>query len=139
MALFIIVYFVLIDFLATTVIYNLFFHPLANVPGPFLARISVPPSFYHACKGDRHIWICRMFQQYGDTFRAAPSLALTEQSFKAAAPMMASHIDQWIELLARDTDDGWSIPRNMATWVDHLVFDVLGDLCFEEAFNTKEP
>ncbi|KAF2795475.1 benzoate 4-monooxygenase cytochrome P450 [Melanomma pulvis-pyrius CBS 109.77] len=182
--------------LVKVVIYNLFFHPLANTPGPLLARISVLPSFYHACKGDRHIWIWRNFQVYGDTFRAAPNLVLfntprahadiyaaranttrsgfyrawkrgkddvntinsidpliharkrktlnlafTEQSLKAAGPLMAVHVDRWIELLTSDANESeiWSTPRDMATWIDALVFDILGDLCFGESFDTKEP
>jgi hypothetical protein len=47
-------------------VYNLWFHPLATQPGPFFARISGIPSFYHACKGDRHIWSWRQFQIYGE-------------------------------------------------------------------------
>jgi len=48
------------------IIYNLFFHPLAGHPGPFLARISPWPNFYHAVKGDRHIWLWQNFQIYGE-------------------------------------------------------------------------
>ena len=56
MALLALVPYMLLTYLVIkAVIYNPFFHPLANIPGPFLARISVLPSFYHACKGDRHI------------------------------------------------------------------------------------
>jgi cytochrome P450 len=179
---------------ATSLVYNLVFHPLAHVPGPLLAHISVVPSFYHAYKGDRHIGIWQNFQIYGDTFRAAPNLVLfnnprayadiyaaranitrssfyrtwkrgkhavntinstdpaihakkrkalnlafTEQSLKAAGPLMVVHIDRWIELLANESKAEWSFPRNMAVWVDYLVFDILGGLCFGESFNTKEP
>jgi len=46
-------------------VYNLFFSPLANVPGPFLAKISGLPSYYHAIKGDRHIWVWQCLQIYG--------------------------------------------------------------------------
>jgi cytochrome P450 len=63
-------------YLISTTVYNLFFHPLAHIRGPLLARISILPSFFHACKGDRHIWIWQNFELYGDTFRAAPNLVL---------------------------------------------------------------
>jgi cytochrome P450 len=180
-------------YVAVATVYNLFLHPLAHTPGPFLARISVLPSFYHAVKGDRHIWIWQNFQIYGDTFRAAPNLVLfntpraftdiyaaranitrsgfyrawkrnkddvstinstepavhakkrkalnlafTEQSLKAAGPLMAVHVDRWIELIVSDSNEEWSPPRDIAAWVDALVFDILGDLCFGESFNTKE-
>jgi len=183
-----------VAYIATSAVYNLFFHPLAKTAGPIICRISVLPSFYHAIKGDRHVWIWQNFQRYGNTFRAAPNLVLfntqrafvdiysarantarsgfyrawkrnvhdlntisctepalhakkrkalnlafTEQSLKIAGPLMAAHIDRWDELLAGDAAETWSPPRNMATWVDFLVFDILGDLFFGENFNAKEP
>lgn len=187
--------FVAIAFLVGIIAYNLWFHPLAKIPGPVLARISSLPSFYHACKGDRHIWIWQNFQLYGDTFRAAPNLVLfnnsrayvdiygprantcrsnfysawrrhnkdihvmnqtpldlharerkllnlafTEQSLKASGPIIVRHVDRWIELLCEGSGpEGWSPTRNMAEWVDFLTFDIIGDLCFGETFNTKEP
>jgi hypothetical protein len=46
-------------------IYDVFFHPLASCPGPFFAKFSKLPNFYHAIKGDRHIWIWQNHQIYG--------------------------------------------------------------------------
>ncbi|KAI0849863.1 benzoate 4-monooxygenase cytochrome P450 [Daldinia vernicosa] len=57
-------------------IYNLFFHPLANVPGPFWARASGIPSWYHAMRGDRHLWLWRQFQVYGYRIRPEPNAVL---------------------------------------------------------------
>lgn len=62
--------------LLVTSIYNLFFHPLANIPGPFLARASGIPSWYHAYRGDRHIWLWQQFQIYGDKIRPEPNTVL---------------------------------------------------------------
>lgn len=45
--------------------YNLFFSPLASVPGPFFAKVSGLPSYYHALRGDRHVWIWQCHQIYG--------------------------------------------------------------------------
>jgi cytochrome P450 len=61
--------------LATTV-YNLFFHPLAHLPGPFLCRVSSFSSFYHAIRCDRHVWFWQLFQLYGGKVRAAPNLVV---------------------------------------------------------------
>lgn len=185
---------IFVAYIATTTVYNLLFHPLAKTPGPFLCRISVLPSFLHACKGDRHVWIWQNFQIYGDTFRAAPNLVLfntpgafndiyasrgnttrssfyrawkrnerdvtifnstepaahakrrrilnlafTEQSLKASGPLMTAHIDRWIEILIEEATETWSSPRNVAMHTDELVFDILGDLCFGEKLNTKDP
>lgn len=56
--------------------YNLFFHPLSHIPGPFWARASGVPSWYHASTGKRHIWLWQQFQIYGPTIRPAPDTVL---------------------------------------------------------------
>ncbi|KAI1805889.1 cytochrome P450 [Daldinia bambusicola] len=58
------------------IIYNLFFHPLANIPGPLLARVSRIPSWSHAHRGDRYIWLWKQFQKYGDKIRPEPNTVL---------------------------------------------------------------
>ncbi|KAI0101911.1 benzoate 4-monooxygenase cytochrome P450 [Nemania sp. FL0031] len=54
-------------------LHNLFFHSLANVPGPFWARMSGIPSWYYACRGDRHLWLRKQFQIYGYRVRVEPN------------------------------------------------------------------
>ncbi|KAI0419749.1 benzoate 4-monooxygenase cytochrome P450 [Xylaria grammica] len=66
--------------LATHAFYNLYLHPLARVPGPFLARISGLPSWYHAYRGDRHIWLLRQFEAYGNRIRPEPDTVLFRDS-----------------------------------------------------------
>ncbi|KAK7186528.1 hypothetical protein DPSP01_002041 [Paraphaeosphaeria sporulosa] len=65
-------------------IYDVFFHPLAKCPGPFFAKFSKLPNFYHALKGDRHIWIWQNHQIYGDKVRVHPNevLFLAPQAHK---------------------------------------------------------
>ncbi|KXX76590.1 Versicolorin B desaturase [Madurella mycetomatis] len=57
-------------------IYNLYFHPLAHIPGPFWARASGIPSWWHALRGKRHIWLWQQFQIYGNKIRPAPDTVL---------------------------------------------------------------
>ncbi|KAI2628559.1 benzoate 4-monooxygenase cytochrome P450 [Hypoxylon sp. NC1633] len=57
-------------------IYNLYFHPLAHVPGPFLSRASGIPSWYHAMRGDRHLWLWQQFRVYGYRIRPEPNMTL---------------------------------------------------------------
>lgn len=56
--------------------YNVYFHPLRDVPGPFWARASGFPSWYYATKGKRHIWLWQQFQIYGDKIRPEPNTVL---------------------------------------------------------------
>lgn len=48
-----------------TAIYRLYFHPLAKFPGPFWARLSTIPSWWHTRYGDRHIWLYSLQEKYG--------------------------------------------------------------------------
>ncbi|KAK8023702.1 benzoate 4-monooxygenase cytochrome P450 [Apiospora rasikravindrae] len=57
-------------------IYNIWLHPLADVPGPFWARASGIPSWLHASSGKRHIWLWQQFQIYGPKIRVTPNTVL---------------------------------------------------------------
>lgn len=80
-------------YLASLAFYRLYLHPLAQHPGPFLARITdwfvclSPPSLhlltksphyrdnvYHAYKGDRHLSLYRAHLKYGPVVRFAPNI-----------------------------------------------------------------
>lgn len=47
------------------VVYRLHFHPLSRYPGPFWARITSFPSYWHTLRQDRHIWLWRLQEEYG--------------------------------------------------------------------------
>lgn len=49
----------------TKSVYTLYFHPLAKYPGPFWARLSSFPSYWHTLKRDRHVWLLQLQEQYG--------------------------------------------------------------------------
>lgn len=55
-----------------TVVYSLYFHPLAKYPGPFWARLSTIPSWWHTLKQDRHVWLFQLQERYGITVRYRP-------------------------------------------------------------------
>lgn len=52
-------------YVITTVIYRLYFHPLAAFPGPFWAKISGFPAYLHTVRKDRHVWFWQLEQRYG--------------------------------------------------------------------------
>lgn len=45
---------------------NIFFHPYAKYPGPFLARITPLYSLWHAYIGDLHLDALRCHEEYGE-------------------------------------------------------------------------
>ncbi|GFF34720.1 trichodiene oxygenase [Aspergillus udagawae] len=55
------------------IIYRLFFHPLAKVPGPLLARAFFFYSFWYNAHGGRlYLQIEKLHQRYGPTVRISP-------------------------------------------------------------------
>lgn len=70
-----------------TAIYNLYFHPLAKFPGPFLAKLSTIPSWYHTKNQDRHLWLLSLQEKYGalTLFQSTHTLSLSS--------VLSSHID----------------------------------------------
>ncbi|KAM0426682.1 hypothetical protein ACHAPT_007998 [Fusarium lateritium] len=183
-----------LSYIVSTVVYRLYFHPLAKYPGPFWARISAFPAYYHTQKKDRHIWFWQLQQQYGPSFRITPNSVLvntptglktifnnkanvrkaeyykayprnvhamttwntidktvharkrrvmnnafSDKALRSCEPFIHENLDRWCELITDEIGDGeWSESLNMARWADHLIFDILGDLCFGKSFGMKE-
>ncbi|KAI1342844.1 cytochrome P450 [Xylariaceae sp. FL0016] len=65
-----------ICYIVSVIVYRLFFHPLAKIPGPFWARLSGYPAFWYALKKERHVWLWDLQEKYGPTFRIAPNSVL---------------------------------------------------------------
>lgn len=56
---------VFVSYVSGVVIYRLYFHPLAKIPGPFWAKISGFPAYYHTQKRNRHVWLWTLQEKYG--------------------------------------------------------------------------
>lgn len=54
-----------IVYILITVVYRLYFHPLAKFPGPFWAKLSTFPAWWHSKNQDRHLWHLSLQEQYG--------------------------------------------------------------------------
>lgn len=54
-------------------IYQLYFHPLSQYPGPLLGRLTQLYDVYHAYIGDKHILLYRLHQEYGTVVRFSPN------------------------------------------------------------------
>lgn len=70
----------LVGFQVATYIYNLFFHPLKNFPGPILCKLSTLPLVRQSIKGDGIFWITKLHEKYGEVVRFSPN----ELSFNGA-------------------------------------------------------
>lgn len=46
-------------------VYRLYLHPLAKYPGPFWARVSGIPAWWHTYHRERHLWIQDLHKKYG--------------------------------------------------------------------------
>lgn len=71
--------------LLQTAVYRLYFHPLASYPGPFWARLTTFPSWWHTYNLDRHIWLRRLHDEYGPAVRSTPGGVVlnTPDAFRA--------------------------------------------------------
>ncbi|RAL13723.1 cytochrome P450 [Aspergillus homomorphus CBS 101889] len=70
--------------------------------------------------------------------RRVLNTVFSDRSLRAMEPLLESHVARWCELLVDDHELEWSEARKMSEVCDYLVLDVLCDLCFGRAVNTKE-
>lgn len=65
----------------------------------------------------------------------------TDNSVNAVTAFMSRHIDRWHQIMLgkHDSATEWSDSMDLGEQVDHLVFDIMGDICFGRSFNIKEP
>ncbi|KAH3953262.1 hypothetical protein HBH70_033540 [Parastagonospora nodorum] len=63
---------ILVTYVTSTVIYRLYFHPLAKFPGPFWAKVSTIPSWWQTRNQSRHLWLLKLQEEYGVAFRHRP-------------------------------------------------------------------
>ncbi|KAK8049566.1 hypothetical protein PG994_011296 [Apiospora phragmitis] len=60
---------------------------------------------------------------------------------RSIEPCIHSNTDRWGELIGQTISEGaeWSASLNMADWVNYLVCDILGDICFGKSFSMNDP
>ncbi|KAF4332213.1 cytochrome P450 monooxygenase [Fusarium beomiforme] len=62
-----------IVYILVNVIYNLFFHPLAKVPGPFLAKLTKFWLFFEELDGDAANTLAGLHRKHGQLVRVSPN------------------------------------------------------------------
>ena len=63
----------LILLIAARVVYRLYLHPIAHIPGPLIPKLTSLWLYYHAYIGDEASVIHRLHAQYGSFVRVAPN------------------------------------------------------------------
>ncbi|KAK4159872.1 cytochrome P450 [Cladorrhinum sp. PSN259] len=84
----------IIGYIVYSIIYNLYFHPLAEYPGPLLARCTLLWRFYHSHRGLFHYAIHDAHRKYGPVIRLCPNELsfATVESWKAIySPRVSSN------------------------------------------------
>lgn len=84
------------QYFAYSLVYNLYFHPLANIPGPLLWRSTRLRFIRSLVSGSLVTDVCKIHEQYGDIVRIAPD----EVSF--------ARKEAWLEVFAHPT--GGALP-----------------------------
>ncbi|KAI1830212.1 hypothetical protein DTO006G1_8639 [Penicillium roqueforti] len=100
--------FTAILYLASKVIYNVYFHPLSRFPGPLEHKISRLPYVYRSIRGTLPFDMLEMHQQYGNIVRIAPD----ELAF--------SHPDAWQDIMGHHKG---KTEFSKADWFYHAVED----------------
>ncbi|KAI2632022.1 putative cytochrome P450 [Hypoxylon sp. NC1633] len=59
-------------YLISTVVYNLYFHPLSNFPGPTLYGASKIPYAFRHCTGSQSLYTQKLHDRYGPVVRIGP-------------------------------------------------------------------
>lgn len=55
------------------IIFNLYFHPLREFPGPRLAAVTPVYLVWKTISGQRHMFILRLHEKYGEIVRVKPN------------------------------------------------------------------
>ncbi|KAK1984934.1 cytochrome P450 [Colletotrichum cereale] len=68
-------------YIASYIVYNLFFHPLRRFPGPLLMRATRAADCYRHWRGDLSFYVLELHRRHGDVVRIAPNeLAFADPS-----------------------------------------------------------
>ncbi|KAJ5367951.1 uncharacterized protein N7496_007711 [Penicillium cataractarum] len=142
------------------VLYNRLVHPLRRIPGPFWASVTPWVQLYHGLKGDRHLWLHRLHEQYGTHVRVAPNFVsvntdrglhdiyghgkrLQKADFYNAFPAIKgvynthNAIDKTMHGRKRRVLSQAFSEAALKGMEDviYLSYDVMGELCFGKSFD----
>lgn len=140
-ALFLLVHLLVLGLSITT--YRLFFHPLRQYPGPWIAKLTKWVDFYHTAPGKRHEWLPALHEKYGHIVRIGPN----ELSFSNPGAVKYLHGPQgarlrkgpYYDTKVWKSGDGTSM-AGTRDWEDHRIRRRIWDHGFsQKALKSYEP
>jgi cytochrome P450 len=65
------------------------------------------------------------------------SYAFSEKSMRDYEPYVSHNINKWLDVLGDGSlsSTGWTTPKNVATWINYLTFDIITDLAYGKSFD----
>ncbi|EMD86820.1 hypothetical protein COCC4DRAFT_63008 [Bipolaris maydis ATCC 48331] len=112
--------FFLVAYISMRCVYNMFFHPLRKIPGPWMAATTPLPDFWHdAVRRGNYIWeIQKMHRKYGPIVRINPNeVHIDDPSYYDNIYVGGSH------KIEKDpsTVAGFGVPASVAATIPHSL------------------
>ncbi|KAL4812402.1 cytochrome P450 [Aspergillus spinulosporus] len=153
---------VVLFWVVTRAIYNVFFHPLSRFPGPLLNRMTRMAYIIQVLKGTLHHDVLEMHQRYGDIeemgkapwfyrmykheplsiinedrerhshLRRPMAHGFSEQSLRDQGPIIRGYVDLFCQRLREASASSKLVV--LSDWLSYVAFDIVGDLSFGEPF-----
>ncbi|KAK5655705.1 hypothetical protein OQA88_5638 [Cercophora sp. LCS_1] len=109
--------------LASRVIYNRYFHPLAHVLGPFLASVSEPYRFYHNfANGALYLQFEGLRDKYGPVIRTAPNEALLTDPAHYAVDLLTGYAFGSENCFRSLDDPDFGVLNNLMRGVTPMIY-----------------
>ncbi|KAL0262351.1 hypothetical protein SLS55_003797 [Diplodia seriata] len=153
----------LISYAIGSAIYNIYFHPLHNFPGPKLAAASKIPYALNRCRGLQSKWTKAMHDKYGEVVRLAPDQlsftsveawrdiyghkdharhrrllahAFSDKALREQEPLINKYVSLLVAKLSDVTQSALAV--DMVRMYNYCTFDIMGDLAFGEPLGLLE-
>ncbi|KAF3912847.1 hypothetical protein AA313_de0203879 [Arthrobotrys entomopaga] len=128
----------LVAYIIFDAIYQLYFSPLAKLPGPWYAAISGVWIIAPFVKGQAYLALDDLHKKYvtdHDIYkrrRKAYGSAFTTAHLSQLEPVVHKHVSKTVQKIKEEMDNGGT--PEILTWYQRMVTDVIGEISFGSDF-----